>query len=283
MITFDTLRQRPLLKWPAIILLVWLSIYLILVIAFRPSHDRDWELGHESLPQITYSATSSNFSIKNFRNFDWTGAKEAEIVYQDRSFDMADMTGIDVFISHFDDFEGLAHIFLSFNFAESDNVVVSLETRREVGESFSPLLGILRQYEIIYVIGSERDIVGLRTGFRNERVYLYPTKATPEQAQELFRRIFVEVNDVYDKPRMYNTLTHNCTNELTRPVEAMSSVNFPLTWKSVLPGYFDEILYDLELISTDGSFIDVKNRHFIDNESVDVKSATYEQDLRQQD
>ncbi|MBT3448470.1 MAG: DUF4105 domain-containing protein [Bacteroidetes Order II. Incertae sedis bacterium] len=254
--------------------------YIVILLLFRPSHDREWQLGHEALPQIVYSTESSQISIANYRNFAWTEVNAADIQYETRSFDLDQMSGVDVIISHFDDFEGLAHIFLSFGFTDGNQVVVSLETRRESDESFSPLLGILRQYEMIYVVGSEKDVVGVRTGHRDERVYLYPTKATPEQARRLFDLLAVKINDVYNAPTMYNTLTNNCTNELTRSVEEMSDIDFPLTWKTILPGYFDEVLYDLELIDGEGTFSAVKDRHLIDNTQVDVTSETYRADLR---
>ena len=254
--------------------------YIVILLLFRPSHDREWQLGHEALPQIVYSTESSQISIANYRNFAWTEVNAADIQYETRSFDLDQMSGVDVIISHFDDFEGLAHIFLSFGFTDGHQVVVSLETRRESDESFSPLLGILRQYEMIYVVGSEKDVVGVRTGHRDERVYLYPTKATPEQARRLFDLLAVKINDVYNAPTMYNTLTNNCTNELTRSVEEMSDIDFPLTWKTILPGYFDEVLYDLELIDGEGTFSAVKDRHLIDNTQVDVTSETYRADLR---
>ena len=111
-------------------------------------------------------------------------------------------------------------------------------------------------------------------------MYLYPTKATGEQARELFRLLAKEVNDIYDQPRMYNTLTHNCTNELTRPVEQMSTVNFPITWKTIMTGYFDEVLYELDLIDTSTTFVDVKAKHLIDNASVDASDPDYSQSLR---
>lgn len=273
-------RGRKLLRWLGYTLLAVVVFYTALVIMFRPSHDRDWELGHEELPHILYATSSSEITIENYRNFFWTGEKTAEVNYETRTFDLDELTGVDVFISHFDDFEGLAHIFLSFGFTNNEHIVVSLETRRESDEEFSPLLGILRQFEIIYVVGSEEDIVGLRTGHRDERVYLYQTKATSAQARELFNLLAADLNGVYDTPRMYNTLTHNCTNELTRPVEQMSDVDFPLTWKTILPGYFDEVLYELELIDTSGDFASVKESHHIDNTKVDVTSPTYSVDLR---
>jgi hypothetical protein len=251
-----------------------------MVVLFRPSHDREWEFGHEALPQIVYSDTSSAITIENFRDFAWSGAKTADASYETRSFDLEQMTGVDVLISHFDEFEGLAHIFLSFGFSGGEQVVVSLETRREFDESFSPLLGMLRQYEIIYVVGSEEDLVGSRTGPRDERVYLYPTQSTAQQARELFTILATEINEVYQQPRMYNTLTRNCTNELTRPVEQMSDVNFPLTWKAVLPGYFDEVLFELGVIAGADTFAELKPLHLIDNAQVDVRSNTYSADLR---
>lgn len=257
-------------------------VYVLLVLIFRPSHDRDWELGHEQLPQIVYSATSSLVTIEHFRNFAWTEVMAADVSYETRTFDLDLLEDVDVFISHFDDFEGLAHIFLSFGFSDGEQVVVSLETRRESDETFSPLLGILRQFEVIYVVGSEADIVGVRTGHRGERVYLYPTTATPEQARRLFDELAVAINDVYQSPRMYNTLTHNCTNELTRPVEGISDVDFPLTWKTILPGFFDEVLYELELIDAQGPFAVVKGTHLLDNDALDEQSPAYSSDMREQ-
>lgn len=274
-------RLKKLLRWAGTGVAFFILFYLVLVLIFRPSHDREWELGHGALPHIIYSATSSHITIENYRNFTWSGVSSADPRYEARSFDLQAITGVDVFISHFDDFEGLAHIFLSFGFSDGEHIVISLESRREPDETFSPLLGLLRQYEIIYVVGSEADIVGVRTGHRNERVYLYPTKATSKQARALFDLLAADINDVYQNPRMYNTLLYNCTNELTRPVEAMSNVDFPITWKAILPGYFDEVLYELELISHDDQFSKIKARHLIDNSKVDEGKDTYSRDLRE--
>lgn len=253
--------------------------FIALTLLFRPSHDRVWEAGHEALPLITF--TDNQVSIDNYRNFAWTGALDATRTYETRGFSLSDISGVDVLISHFSDFEGLAHIFLSFRVASGTPVVISLETRREVGEKFSPLLGILRQFEIIYVVGDERDLVGVRTEYRKERVYLYPTKATPEQAQRLFTLLAKEINDIYKTPQIYNTLTRNCTNEITRQVERMSETDFPLTWKTILPGYFDEVLYEMDIITSDGTFTETKAAHLIDNTIADPKDSSYSQEIRE--
>lgn len=260
-------------------LLGLIAVGLLLFVFFvRPSHDRAWELGQEQLPKFVVQG--DQLRVENFRNFQWTGEVTAVPRYETRTFDMAAMRGLDVFISHFDDFEGLAHIFLSFGFADGQQLVVSLESRREVGEEFSPTLGLLRQYEIIYVVGSEEDIVGVRTAHRGERVYRYETVATPDQARALLLRLGDDINGVAVAPRFYNTLTNNCTNELTRRVEDIAAVDFPFTWKTLLPGYFDEVLYEMSLIEKTGNFADTKGARLIDNISVDPLSGRFSQDLR---
>jgi hypothetical protein len=259
---------------------VYVLAQVAVMLFVRPSHNRNWELGQEALPQVVWGE-GSRVAINNFRNFEWQNETTANVRYETRTYDLATLSQVDVFISHFDDFEGLAHIFLSFGFADGEQVVVSLESRREVGESFSPLMGTLRQYEIIYVVGSEEDIVGLRTNVReDERVYLYPTKATPDQARQLFRLLAEDINAVYTHPRMYNTVMHNCTNELTRRVEDISDVRFPFTWKTLLPGYFDEVLYQLGIIDTEGTFAEIKDRHRIDTSTVNPRSPAFSRDLR---
>lgn len=263
----------------------WLSGSLVLaavctagVLSIQPSHNREWELGQEQLPRFTIE--SDRLRVDHFRNFHWTGETAADIRYETRTYDLRTLQTLDVFISHFDEFEGLAHIFLSFGFADGEPVVVSLESRREIDEEFSPLQGLFRQYEIIYVVGSERDIVGARTGPRAERVYRYPTVATPEQARSLLLRLGDDINGVAQTPRFYNTLLRNCTNEITRQVEHIAPVDFPFTWKTLLPGYFDEVLYQMQLIPTVGTFEATKAAALIDNARVDPQSEDYSRALR---
>jgi hypothetical protein len=258
-------------------LLVAISLGIFLALQ-RPSHNRDWELGQEKLPRILVEG--DEITIQNLRDFHWTGPFLAEPNYITAQYLLSELQTVDVVISHFDEFEGLAHIFLSFGFRDGRHVSVSLETRREKDEEFSPTLGLLRQFEIIYVVGTDNDLLGVRTGPREERVYIYPTPASPEKVRELFRKLAQDINAVYEKPIFYNTLTQNCTNRLTRRVEEISDVEFPLTYKSILPGYFDEVLYEMRLIQTRGSFEETKRGAFIDNAKADPTDPEYAVKIR---
>lgn len=262
---------------------IFLAVFVVVIFsgtifAKKPSHDRNWENGQDKLPKIEIAG--DKVKVDNFRNFDWQDNGEVENIYQQEEFDLDKLQGVDVIISHFDDFEGLAHIFLSFRFADNKNMVVSFETRREVGEEFSPLLGLMRKFEIIYVVGSERDIIGLRTDIRKERVHLYPISATPEKSRELFLLLANDINSIYAEPVFYNTLFNNCTNAITRRAEDISEINFPLTHKAILPGYMDEVLYELELIPTEKSFEENKKHHLIDNNKVNRNDADYSSEIR---
>lgn len=274
---FSNRAKKAFSVFLALIILGIASLLLFLATQ-KPSHDRDWELGQEKLPRILIKG--DRIMVENLRDFHWTGPFEAQPNYIDAEYSLDQMRTVDVVISHFDEFEGLAHIFLSFGFSDGRHVSISIETRREAGETFSPWLGMLRQFEIIYVVGTDNDLMGVRTGPREERVYIYPTKASPEQVRNLFEKLAQDVNALYKKPIFYNTLIQNCTNRLTRRVEEVSDVKFPFTYKSVLPGYFDEVLYDMRIIKTRGSFEETKKNALVDNAKTDFTDSDYSEKVR---
>ena len=255
-------------------------IGVLIFLAFqKPSHDRVWENGHEELPYIDIE--DKTITVTNMRDFQWSGPYTAEPNYISDTFNLDEMDTAEVIISHFADFEGMAHIFLNFGFVDGRHINISLETRREADETFSPVLGMLRQFEIIYVVGTDRDLIGVRTGHRDERVYIYPTVvSSPKKVQELFVMLAGDINDVYNEPRFYNTLVHNCTNELTKRVEDISELDFPFSYKTLLPGFFDEILYDMGLISTSNPFEITKQNSLVDNSKVDETTEDYSAQVR---
>jgi hypothetical protein len=274
---------RKILGWfgkgLALLLLIALCAGAITLIVRTPSHDRVWETGQDKLPHIVFDGDA--FTIENLRDFNWTGPFEAEERYISDSYKVSDIVGVDVIISHFAEFEGLAHIFLSFGFVDGRQVSISLESRREKGEKFSPFWGLFDQFEMIYVVATDDDLIGVRTGHRNERVYIYPTKATKEKAQELFKRLASNINAIHDEPVMYNTLMHNCTNEITREVEAMSTIDFPITYKTILPGFFDEVLYEVGVIDTSKSFEELRRASLVNNSLVDEKNENFSVHVRE--
>jgi len=248
------------------IVLVIVFVFAIILLLQKPSHNRNWELGQEELPKV--EIRGDEIEIKNFRDFAWSGEMTAEKKYTNKKFRINEIQKTQFIISHFSNFEGLAHVFLGFVFPNGEKIIMSMEARRNDGEEFSPTLGLMRKFETVYILGSEEDIIGVRTDFRDERVYVYPTVFTAKESQDLFLKIAQAVNEIYDKPKFYNTLWNNCMNALSRPIEEISNFNFPFTYKILMPGYIDEVLYEMKMIPDINNkiFEEVKSQYLLKNE-----------------
>ncbi len=77
----------------------------------------------------------------------------------------------------------------SFIFDNAPPLSISIETRPEVDEGFAPIASMFKQFELIYVVGNERDLVGVRTNHRSEPTYLYRLNTSPADARLLLRFI----------------------------------------------------------------------------------------------
>lgn len=119
-------------------------------------------------------------SIKNLRNYDYRATDDYTPAYYDEVFDLSKLTRAWYIIEPFGECDGPAHTMMSFDFEDDKYLSVSVEIRKEKGESFSALKGILNQYEIVYMLGDERDLVRLRSNYRKDDVYMFPIKASQE-------------------------------------------------------------------------------------------------------
>ena len=83
-------------------------------------------------------------------------------------------------------------------------------------EGFDPLASLFKKYELIYVVGEERDIVGVRTNFRDEDVYVYRLRLPAENARQLFLVYLARINQLADRPEFYHLLSNSCTVNIVR-------------------------------------------------------------------
>src|SRR5262249_1789443 len=80
------------------------------------------------------------------------------------------------------------------------------------------------QFELIYVVGDERDIVGVRTNYRKEDVYLYHILTSPENARRLFLVYLDRINKLADHPEFYHLLSNSCTINIVRYANAAGRI-----------------------------------------------------------
>lgn len=226
-----------------------IASYLLLVLFVHPSNERDWSPDQQRL--ATAELSDDSVRVRNVRNALYRSTTDFDVHWEDRSYDLRRLESVWFVVEPFATWRGPAHTFLSFGFGDGDYVAISVEIRKERGESFSPLLGLLRQYELTYIVGDEHDLIGLRTNYRHDDVYLYPMRATPDAARTLFVSMLERANALAAKPEFYNTLTNTCTSNIVDHVNLIAPNPIPFSYKTVLPAYSDDLAFDLGLIDTD--------------------------------
>ena len=157
----------------------------------------------------------------------------------------------------------MAHPIVSFDFADALPLCFSIETRKSVGQKYSALRGLYRQYTLIYIVADERDSIRVRSNYRHgEDVYLYRTLASPPEARERFLEYIQTINILRDHPRWYNAVTTNCTTSIR--TQRPRNERAPWDWRILVNGKGDELLYERHLIATGGlSFSELKQRSWI--------------------
>jgi hypothetical protein len=246
-----------------------IGFYTILGLFTTPSNARNWADDQAILP---YAEIDNDLiHVKNVRNFAYKTTDEYTPNYYDKTYTLSSLKKVYYIVEPFSGFKGSAHTFLSFEFEngsntenkQSDFLVVSVEIRKEKGESFSVLKGLLNQYEIMYVLADENDAIKLRSNYRNDQVFVYPIKSTPEKIQAIFTDILNRVNVLKDKPEFYNTVYNTCTTNIMDHVNSISPSKIPFTYKVLLPAYSDELAFDLHMIDTDLSLDDARKKYNI--------------------
>jgi hypothetical protein len=231
----------------------------------RPSHFRDWVPEQAVLPQA--EVRGSQVTLHNVRNCQYFAGDVYLVDYYDKTFDVNSVQGVDFIVAPFASMPAIAHTMLSFKIlgpdGRPDYLAVSVETRKEKGEVYNPLKGGARQYELIYVLADERDVIQYRTNYNGEDVHLYRTTATPEAARLLLLDVFERVNQIARKPEFYDTLTNNCTTNIVRHINRIRPNRLMGDPRVVLSGYSDELAYDEGLIERHGTFLQTKQQAYI--------------------
>ena len=242
--------RLPRLRWivAAVVLLPVLA-YGLLVVLVQPSNDREWTPDQARL--ATASFVGDSVHIENVRNAVYRSVSDYDVRWERRSYDLRALETVWFVVEPFSKVRGPAHTFLSFGFGDSTFVSISVELRKEAGESFHPLPGMLRQYELQYVVGDERDLIGLRANHRHDSVFVYPVRTTPEKKRELFVAMLERANRLAEHPEFYNTLWSSCTTNIVSHINDISPKRVPFSFKVLLPAYSDELAYDLGLLDTE--------------------------------
>jgi hypothetical protein len=205
-------------------------------------------------------------TIHNVRNFAWRTEADFTPRWETRTVDLSRLDGVDLVASYWMG-DAIAHVLVSFTFKDAPALAISIETRKEVDEPYSTLLGFFRRYELVYIAADERDLIGVRTNVRAdppEDVYLYHVGAPPAAVRRLFLEYLRQMNELREQPGFYNTATTNCTTMVLINNRVNGAISL-LNWKILLSGYMPRLVYEYGRLDQTYPYPELRRRSRINN------------------
>jgi hypothetical protein len=243
------------------LLLWWISI--------QPSLDRKWRPEVGVMPRAFIDG--DRVRITGVRDFDYRSADDFTVRYEEREVSLSHLTAVNLYISYW--MPGpVGHTFVSFVFDDAPPLSISIEARPEMGEGYAPVASLFKQFELIYVVGDERDLVRVRTNYRGEDVYLYRTVISPENTRRLLRVYLDRINKLADHPEFYHLLSNSCTINIVRYGKSLGAPNH-FDIRHYLNGLFDAYLYDMGAIRSKLPFEELRRRSRINDAALAAQDA----------
>ncbi|GAB5406333.1 MAG: DUF4105 domain-containing protein [Aureliella sp.] len=244
-----------------------------------PSHNRLWRPDLAVLPYAEIE--SDRVRLFNIRDCEYRSEEDYDVRHQDLEIWLDQVQTVDFIVVPFKEAPSIAHTMISFGLSNGEHIVLSVEARLEQGERYSALASTQKQYELMWVVGTERDLIRLRTEVRDVDVYLYPIRATPQQVRDVFLSAIARVNEIVREPEYYDLLTNNCTTNIVDMVNDLRPGAIPNDLRIVLPGHSDRLAYDLGLLAVQGDFDQIKKASRINYTArMHVDSADFSQAIR---
>lgn len=265
---FCLLRSRRAFLIFAGLVVVVLSWWVTIL----PSHSRNWKPDVSVVPRVQVDGDKVTFT--GVRHFDYRSRTDFTPHYETREVQLSHLTGVDFFVSRWSDGPE-AHTFLSFVFDNAPPVCVSIEARLEKHETYAALPSCFKQFELIYIVGDESDIVRVRTQCRNEKVQLFHTRATPDAVRRIFMSYIDRINALADQPEFYHLLSNNCTVNIDRHVN-LDGRDSPFDLRLLLNGYIDAYAYEKDILDTSMPLEELRERSLI---NADAQAADLDSDF----
>lgn len=253
-------RKNKHSLWPIAGVSLFFGIWFSLI---PPSNNKNWEISVAKQPRVKFDGNLVH--ITNIRSFIYKTPDEFKTRYISGTYNLDNIDSADYILSYWDGNTKVAHSMLSFGFKDGRHICVSVETRREKNEPQTGLRGLYNQYELIYILADESDLLLLRTNYRKEEVYVYPLKpAKPENIRKVFVEILKQVKKLETHPTFYNTIKHNCFTTLMQDIKRVTSNPSYFDYRVIFNGLSDQMGYEKGWFKTDGlPFDKFKELHHI--------------------
>ena len=264
-------KSRILLALMFIGVVIWWS-------SIKPTLHRDWAPELARSVEATFDPINPDIvHLQNIRNFDWIAPYEGKENWENGTYNVDDLVGLDVYLSYWMG-PYIAHTLVGFTFKDGRHLVFSAEIRRTKEQSFSAIGGFFKEFELIMIAAPEEDIIKLRTDIRHENVYRYPIRVGKEKIKNLFLNYLETADKLAHQARFYNTVTANCTTVVFDMARILDP-GIPLDWRILFSGQLPSYLYDLKVVNTEKSLKELVDEAHI-KPQINGRRDQYSVDIR---
>ncbi|MCL2709532.1 MAG: DUF4105 domain-containing protein [Planctomycetaceae bacterium] len=215
---------------------------------FRPSNHRKWSQNHAVLQTAEFNGNM--VMVRNVRYSRYESAEKYTTQYYDATFNLDDIRTIDLVMVPFQGLSRVAHVESSFGFADGRQIGLSIEARYEEGEKYDPAAAGMRQFELIYVLADERDMIRLATDVHKNDVHVYRLNFEPNEVRIMFVEALRRANKLATQPEFYHPLSNSCVTNLIDHINKGRPNAVPSGYRTLMPGLLDLHMYDLQLVNT---------------------------------
>src|SRR5882672_961196 len=241
------------------------------------SNHRNWL---DDVAQMTSGEVDGNrVTLHNVRNFDWRTNTDYTPRWETRRYDLERVCSLDMVMSYWT-IPAIAHMLISFGFDDGEQVVFSVEIRREKHEQYSEIGGFFKEFELSIIAADERDVIRVRTNVRGEDAYLYRILIPAAAIRSLFLGYITQANALLTTPRFYNTITVNCTTLVYHMMQRIVGY-LPLNYRLLFSGYLPKYVYRVGGLDRRFSLQELRARGRITDRALDAdRSESFSADIR---
>ena len=248
---------------------IFLSWALVRHLRLRPSNERFWV--NDNARMATAEFDGEKVTIRNVRDFEWRSTKDFDERWIDVTMSLDKMAKIWFVLEYFEPSKKqMAHTIMVFEDDDGQRIACSIEVRREKGERYHPIKGLFRQYELIYVWATERDVIGVRTRCRKKSVtHLFEAVVLgPGNERRMLESYLRRSNKLSIEPEWYNTITNTCTTNIVAHVNEVYPGRVPWGVSILLPGLSPRLLSRNNLVKMTGTLEETLRDSVIDERAM---------------